>query len=819
MPFGIYRQEVRPFTDKQIALVTNFAAQAVIAIENARLLNELRQRTDDLTESLEQQTATAEVLKVISSSPGELEPVFQSMLENATRICGANFGNLLLAEGDAFRTVALHGAPKAFAEERNREPIIRPPPGSDLDQLRKTKKVIHTADIVSVGNAATTAIVKLAGARTFLNVPMIKDNELVGAIGIYRQEVRPFTDKQIELVQNFAAQAVIAIENTRLLSELRDESLEQQTATAEVLEVISSSPGDLEPVFQAMLANATRICGAAFGSMLLAEGDLFRRVAQHNAPPKFAEFHNKTPIIDPKTIRDLKRLVETKQVIHIADVATENPDDPIAIYAGARTLLIVPMLKEDNLIGTIGIYRQEVRPFTDKQIELVSNFAAQAVIAIENTRLLKELRKSLEQQTATSEVLSVISSSPGELEPVFQAMLGSATRICEAKIGILWGFEDGAYRAISMLGITPKYADYLNQGPIRPSPTVGLGRVASTKQTIHIVDTLADQAYAERDPFRVATAEIGGARTLLNVPMLKDGELIGAIGIYRQEVRPFSDKQIELVTNFAAQAVIAIENARLLNELRQRTDDLTESLQQQTATSDILEVISNSPTNSQPAFDAIVQSGLKLFPEAVVVISLPEGDQVKLGAIGGADAGDLKTLSARYPMPLSREFITGTALLDGHEMDFADVRETPEQLMPGRQNFLASGYRAITVMPMMRGETAIGAISVIAREPRQLSEKQRELLRTFAAQAVIAIENTRLFNELRQRTDDLSQSLEQQTATSEVLSVISRSKFDLQPILQSVVDTAVRLCRADQATISRLEGNVLSLRRWLQSRS
>ena len=251
------------------------------------------------------------------------------------------------------------------------------------------------------------------------------------------------------------------------------------------------------------------------------------------------------------------------------------------------------MLKDNELVGAISIYRQEVRPFTDKQIALLTNFAAQAVIAIENTRLLNEQRESLEQQTATSEVLKVISSSPGELEPVFHAMLENATRICEAKIGILFRYKNGAYTAIAMLGVTPAYAEYLNRGPIRPGPTTGLGRVISTRQTIHIVDTQAEGAYAEREPLRVATAELGGARTLLNVPMLKEGELIGAIGIYRQEVRPFTEKQIELVTNFAAQAVIAIENTRLLNELR-------EFLQQQTATADVLKVISRSTFDCRP---------------------------------------------------------------------------------------------------------------------------------------------------------------------------------------------------------------------------
>ncbi len=286
--------------------------------------------------------------------------------------------------------------------------------------------------------------------------------------------------------------------------------------------------------------------------------------------------------------------------------------------------------------------------------------------------------------------------------------------------------------------------------------------------------------------------------------MLKDEEAVGAVIIYRQEVRPFSDKQIELVTNFAAQAVIAIENARLLNELRQRTDDLTESLQQQTATSDILEVISNSPTDSQPAFDAIVRSGLKLFPDSVVVISLPEGDQVKLAAMAGADAGEIEMLRARYPMPLSREFITATAILDGREMDFADAREAPEHLMPGRQNFLASGYRAITVMPMMRGETAIGAISVIHRQPRQLSDKQRELLRTFAAQAVIAIENTRLFNELRESLDAAERRHRR------CCEVISSSPGELEPVFDAILGNATRLCGANFGTAVSLRKRCIS---------
>jgi GAF domain-containing protein len=327
--------------------------------------HELAQARGQLFEALEQQAAASEVLKVISDSPGELKPVFDNMLANAVRICGAAFGSMLLREGNMFRRVALYNAPREYADSVQKEPLFAT--SRTLARVLAAKQAAQVADM-AVSEPASQ-IVRLARARTLLNVPMIKDSEVIGVIGIYRQETRPFTDKQIELVSNFAAQAVIAIENTRLLNELRA-SLQQQTATADVLRVISSSPGQLEPVFEAMLGNATRLCEAAFGSMLLLEGDEFRRVALHNAPPPFAEFSAKRPRIRASAGWGLAPVVATKQAVHIADTTVECPNEPIAIYAGARTLLIMPMLKEDELIGMLGIYRQEVRPFTDKQIEL-----------------------------------------------------------------------------------------------------------------------------------------------------------------------------------------------------------------------------------------------------------------------------------------------------------------------------------------------------------------------------------------------------------------------------------------------------------------
>jgi class 3 adenylate cyclase len=411
---------------------------------------------------------------------------------------------------------------------------------------------------------------------------MLKGDQLIGIVSIFRQEVAPFTDKQVSLVENFATQAVIAIENTRLLSELR-QSLELQTATADVLRVISSSPSDLRPVFNALAENAARLCQGFDVYIQLREGDLVRYVAHYGGTiPSSVAVGGTRPLT-----RDLvigRAMLESK-LIHLLDAQAETEEFPegsaIARRTGYRTIIAVPLMREGYAIGTIAVRRVDARLFSDKEVALLSNFAAEAVIAIENARLLTELgqrtadlSESLEQQKATFEVLKVISSSPGQLEPVFRAILENATRICGAKVGILFRFDDGAYTAVATLGITAAYNEYLNRGPIRAGPGTGLGRVAASKQTVHVIDTQAEQVYADRDSLRVATAELGGARSLLNVPMLKEGELIGAIGIYRQEVRPFSNKQVELITNFAAQAVIAIENARLLNELSQRTEQL-----------------------------------------------------------------------------------------------------------------------------------------------------------------------------------------------------------------------------------------------------
>jgi GAF domain-containing protein len=781
----IYRQEVRPFTDKQIELVKNFASQAVIAIENARLLNELRQ-------SLEQQTATADVLKVISTSSGELPPVFHAVLENATQLCGAKFGHLYLCEGDEFRSVAMHNAPAAFAEARGRNPLVTPEPGSVLERICTTKQVANIPDVTLEKGFVErqprfVSMVELGGFRALLAVPMLKDGALIGAIMIYRQEIGNFSERQIELVQNFAAQAVIAIENARLLNDLR-ESLQQQTATSEVLGVISSSPGELAPVFQTMLANATRICEANFGTLFRFDGENFYPVAQFNTPTGLLEAQTRRGPFQPPPGSQLDRVRRTKRVSHTADDAAEPVHGLAATLAGARSLIAVPMLKDDALIGVIVIYRQEVRPFTDKQIELVTNFAAQAVIAIENARLLNELRQSLEQQTATADVLRVISSSPGELEPVFQAMLENAVRICEAKFGFLQLYENETFRMGAMHNVPPAFAGAIAQREplFRPSPLAPLARVVGTKQLVHIVDYTQDPSYLDRDPLTVAAIELGGLRTLLLVPMLKDDELMGAIGIYRQEVRPFTDKQIELVQSFASQAVIAIENTRLLNELR-------ESLAQQTATSEVLGVISSSPGELEPVFAAMMANATRLCEASYGAMWLREGDAFRSAALHGP-----------LPPAYVEQWCSGTLVRahpDAPMMRVAQTRQ-PVQVPDMRESraYLdrdplpvsaveVAGIRTMLCVPMFKDDDLVGVITIYRKEVRPFSDKQIALVENFAKQAVIAIENTRLLNELRE-------SLEQQTATSDVLKVISSSPGELEPVFNTMLENATRICEA-----------------------
>ena len=778
----IRRLKVQPFTEQQIRLVETFADQAVIAIENVRLFQELK-------ESLEQQTATSEILGVIASSPTDIQPVLDTVIANAVKLSGATKGHVRQLDGELLRVVANYG------ETAEEVALLRSRPGrvfgvtpTSTNRAFKERKAIQIADAATERGPSSLAAQR--GARTMLSVPLLREEMGIGVIVIWRDFVEPFTERQIELVKTFADQAVIAIENVRLFNELK-ESLEQQTATSEILGVIASSPTDIQPVLDVVAANAARLCGSDDAQIYRVETDIMRKVASYGVIPT-ARIVNQTRPIGRGTVSG--RAIVDRQTVHIPDVLAEAerfPDNSqIRDPRGIRTYLATPLLREGTPIGVIVIRRTEVKPFTDKQVALLETFASQAVIAIENVRLFKEiqernaeLREALEHQTATAEVLGIISRSPTDVQPVLDAIVESAARVC--------GIDDVVLRFEEGNTLVPK----AHFGPLPAVAHVEINIDAPQliwmreHGALHVPDILAQNEFP--------TLGSGGvARTLLIVPLRQKGDLVGTLSARRTEVRPFTPAQIKLLETFADQAVIAIENVRLFNELK-------ESLEQQTATSEILGVIASSPTDVQPVLDAVAESAARLCDASNALIWRVFGDNLQIAAQHGQVPPPVRMLA------MSRRTPGGRAIIDRQTIHLHDIVSEGAEFPDLQGGNAITGTRTLLATPLLREELPIGVIVVRRQEIRPFSEKQIKLLETFADQAVIAIENVRLFKELGDRNAELREALEHQTATAEVLGIISRSPTDVQPVLDAIVESAARVCGIDDVVLRLREGNVM----------
>jgi len=565
-------------------------------------LEELRR---ELAEAREQEAATAEILRVISSSPTDLQHMCAVVTSSAARLCDAFDATIFQVDGHLLRRVAHHGS----ILQDDILPLTR---GVVTGRAVLDRRTIQVADVQAETGEYPEGSdrAQRIGHRTILAVPLMRASEAIGVIAIRRSEVRAFTDRQVDLVKIFADQAVIAIENTRLLNEVRD-SLQQQTATADVLKAISHSTFNLPKVLDTLVESAARLCDAFDALILQADGDVLHPVGHYGSIP----IPGPLPVVDGTV---MARAVIERRTIQVADLQTAVEEYPVgsdfAIRACFRTQLVVPLSRGGEAIGVIAIRRSEVRPFTEHQTELLQTFADQAVIAIENTRLFEaeqartnELQESLEYQTATSDVLEVISTSPNDVKPVLEAIASTSGRLCQADDAHIFLLSDGKHRLAAANNPDNEWVRVLNDNPLTvDTPGSVTARAIREKRVVHIEDTRADPKHAEgllsRQP----------RRTVISDPLLREGRVVGAITLNRRTVSAFTPRQVSLLETFADQAVIAIENARLFEEVQARTREVQEALEQQTATSEVLSVISSSPGELDAVFRAMLANAVRI---------------------------------------------------------------------------------------------------------------------------------------------------------------------------------------------------------------
>ena len=716
----------------------------------------------DLKVAREQQAATAEILKVIASSPTDVQPVLEAVAERAMSLLDAWSVLVTRFDGKLLHFGAARGAlPDTEQFLRNQHPM-RPEAAVFPGRCILERSAVNISDAQADPSPQSRERARLRGFRAHLSVPMLRDGQPNGVISVSRREAGAFAANEVELLQTFADQAVIAIENVRLFNETK-ESLERQTATADILKVIASSPNDVQPVFEAIAARANKLIGGYATTVLRFVGDMvdlaaFTPVSEEADAVLQATFP--LPLAGNPQFETAYR----GEIVEIVD-AELYPHLPIRNLArarGFRSRLLVPLRHDSGTIGAISVTRVAPGNFANHHIQLLQTFADQAVIAIGNVRLFeqvqertRDLTESLQQQTATADVLKVISRSAFDLQRVLDTLAASASRLCDAYDAVILLREGEFLRIAAHYGEIP----VVDKWPVSRD-WIG-GRAVVDRMPVHVHDLLAEEA---EFPMAHAFALQTGHRTLFAVPLMREQDVIGAIIIRRTEVRPFTDKQIELVQTFADQAVIAIENVRLFDEVQAKTSDLRETLRQQTATADVLKVIASSPTDVGPALQAVVESACRFCDAYDAGVVLKFGNDLHFSAHHGPIS------TGREPRPISRDWVTGRSVIDKMTLQISDFQAPEAAEFPeGQRQSREQGHRCTLATPLLRDGEAIGALVLRRLEPVAFTDKQVKLLQTFADQAVIAIGNVRMFEQVQAKTRDLEESLQQQTATADVL--------------------------------------------------
>ncbi len=761
------------YGEAEVRLLQTVAASMGVALENARLYDETQR-------ALEQQTATADILRVISESPTDVQPAFDAICDRAMRLCGANIGGVARFDGEWIHLVAFRGAhPQAEEALKSAFPL---PPGSGATTARAILegRPAQNPDVLADPNYRLREATLLAGYRANLAVPMLRDGKAIGAIAICREQPGEFAQKQIDLLRTFADQAVIAIENVRLFNETR-EALERQTATAEILRVISSSPTDVQPVFDAIVASLLRLFGTEFAAVQLLRGGIVTMPAA-GGKPGFERLAERYPRpLDASTIGSLVMLSRrTTQFAALADPATPPGTQQFARDFGFDSVLFTPMIRDGQVIGSIGTAHPDGKPFDEHQIALIEAFAAQAVIAIENVRLFNETQEALQQQKASAEVLAVISHSMADAQPVFEKILDSCKHLFGGdELDVLLVDEQGQLNIAAYRGVARDIVAATFPAPVERTPA---GRALRERRVMHWPDLIDGD---DVPGVLRKMAKLIGYRSMVFAPMLWNEHGIGAIGVARS-TGPFKPKELAMLQTFADQAVIAIQNARLFRETN-------EALERQTGTAEILKVIASSPSDVQPVFEAIAQSSNRLIGGYSTAVFRIFDDTLHLVAFTRVSAEADAALQASFPMRLA-DFPLAAPLREGTIVRITDTEDAAQAPPMVRDLARQRGYRSMLFCPLLREGRPIGMISVTRHEPGPFAPHLVELLQTFADQAVIAIENVRLFNETKE-------ALEQQKASADVLEVISNSVSDTAPVFDMILSSCEKLFASSEQGI------------------